>query len=323
MEASGAGPPSLLHQLVEAAPGRVRLAATMLYRGEDRRRLAARQRLAQKTGVPLIAINDVLYHAPERRPLHDVLTCIREHLTLDGAGRRLAVNAERYLKSPAEMARLFRDAPAAIAETEKLARQLANTMVIGSAPDIVDLALEAKVPLAEAAGVYFGIGDKLRVLWLLSSIIGLNVQGGWQALARSNLRDDTYRLHRLIAARVLQTPGKTAEERIEGLEIGVDDYVAKPFEPRELLLRLHNILRRGRGPSGPREEITMGDFTFHIGRGELRRGEESIKPISPSTPPGPTFSTSVPLTRSSTSPSCTTNIVLPDSPWLKMRWPRS
>ncbi|MGE0848412.1 MAG: response regulator [Hyphomicrobiaceae bacterium] len=67
------------------------------------------------------------------------------------------------------------------------------------------------------------------------------------------------------------------EQRIQGLETGVDDYVAKPFEPRELLLRLHNILRRGRGPSGPREEITMGDFTFHIGRGELRRGEESIK----------------------------------------------
>jgi glutamate dehydrogenase len=97
----------------------------------------------------------------------------------------------------------------------RLARQLASTMVIGSAPDIVDLALEAKVPLAEAAGVYFGIGDRLRVLWLLSSIIGLNVQGAWQALARSNLRDDTYRLHRIIAGRILRQPGKTAEERME------------------------------------------------------------------------------------------------------------
>ena len=98
----------------------------------------------------------------------------------------------------------------------KLARQLANTMVIGSAPDIVELSLEAKVPLAEAAGVYFGVGDRLRVLWLLSSIIGLNVQGNWQALARSNLRDDTYRLHRMIAGRILQQPGKSADERIEG-----------------------------------------------------------------------------------------------------------
>ena len=67
------------------------------------------------------------------------------------------------------------------------------------------------------------------------------------------------------------------EQRIEGLEIGVDDYVAKPFEPRELLLRLQNILKRGRGPSGPRDEIRMGDFTFHVGRGELKRNEESIK----------------------------------------------
>ena len=68
-----------------------------------------------------------------------------------------------------------------------------------------------------------------------------------------------------------------AEDRILGLEVGVDDYVAKPFEPRELLLRLQNILKRGKGPSGPRDEITMGDFTFHVGRGELKRGEESIK----------------------------------------------
>ena len=67
--------------------------------------------------MPLIAVNDVLYHHPDRRELQDVLTCIREHLTIDKAGRRLAVNAERYLKPPAEMARLFRDAPDAIEET--------------------------------------------------------------------------------------------------------------------------------------------------------------------------------------------------------------
>jgi len=67
------------------------------------------------------------------------------------------------------------------------------------------------------------------------------------------------------------------EERIQGLEIGVDDYVAKPFEPRELLLRLQNILKRRQGPSGPRDEVTMGDYTFHVARGELKRGEESIK----------------------------------------------
>jgi two-component system, OmpR family, phosphate regulon response regulator OmpR len=75
----------------------------------------------------------------------------------------------------------------------------------------------------------------------------------------------------------LLTARAEPEHRIEGLEVGVDDYVAKPFEPRELLLRLQNILKRGKGPSGPRDEIRMGDFTFHVERGELKRGEESIK----------------------------------------------
>ena len=73
--------------------------------------------MARQAGVPLIAVNDVLYHHPDRCELQDVLTCIREHLTIDTAGRRLAANAERYLKPPAEMARLFRDTPEAIEET--------------------------------------------------------------------------------------------------------------------------------------------------------------------------------------------------------------
>jgi two-component system, OmpR family, phosphate regulon response regulator OmpR len=67
------------------------------------------------------------------------------------------------------------------------------------------------------------------------------------------------------------------EDRVEGLEAGVDDYVTKPFEPRELVLRLQNIMRRGQITAGPREEIRMGDFTFHIARGELKHGEEAVK----------------------------------------------
>lgn len=67
------------------------------------------------------------------------------------------------------------------------------------------------------------------------------------------------------------------EDRIAGLEVGVDDYVPKPFEPRELVLRLKNILKRGRPASGPMDEIRMGEFVFHVERGELRRGEETIK----------------------------------------------
>ncbi len=113
-----------LHRLVAAAPGRVRLAAAMLYRGDDRARLAQRIKLARQADVPLIAVNDVLYHHPDRRELQDVLTCIREHLTIDTAGRRLAVNAERFLKSPDEMTRIFHDAPEAIAETLALDRTL-------------------------------------------------------------------------------------------------------------------------------------------------------------------------------------------------------
>jgi error-prone DNA polymerase len=108
----------LLALLREAAG--VRLAATMLYRGNDRARLAQRTAIARQAGVPLIAVNDVFYHHPDRRELQDVLTCIREHLTIDTAGRRLAANAERYLKPPTEMARLFRDVPEAIEETAAL-----------------------------------------------------------------------------------------------------------------------------------------------------------------------------------------------------------
>jgi two-component system phosphate regulon response regulator OmpR len=81
----------------------------------------------------------------------------------------------------------------------------------------------------------------------------------------------------LDLARNMLTARAEPEERIEGLELGVEDYIAKPFEPKELLLRLQNILKRRQGPSGPRDEITMGGYTFHVARGELKRGEESIK----------------------------------------------
>ncbi len=68
-----------------------------------------------------------------------------------------------------------------------------------------------------------------------------------------------------------------ADQRIEGLECGVEDYIPKPFEPRELLLRLRNILRRGHPSSANSDEIRMGAFVFHVVRGELKRDEETIK----------------------------------------------
>jgi len=110
-----------LKRLRETAPGRVWLAANIAYRGDDQRYIKRIAELAQEHNVPPIAIGDVLYHAPERRPLQDVLTCIREHTTLDTAGRVLEANAERHLKSPEEMARIFRRLPEAIEETTRFA----------------------------------------------------------------------------------------------------------------------------------------------------------------------------------------------------------
>ncbi len=68
-----------------------------------------------------------------------------------------------------------------------------------------------------------------------------------------------------------------AEDRISGLEVGVDDYVSKPFDPRELLLRVRNILRRGQTQTSSRDEIRMGGCVFNITRGELKRDDEAIK----------------------------------------------
>ena len=79
--------------------------------------LARRATLARAIGAPLIATNDALMHAPERRALADVLACIREKTMLEAAGLLTQANAERHLKAPHEMARLFAEAPQALAET--------------------------------------------------------------------------------------------------------------------------------------------------------------------------------------------------------------
>jgi error-prone DNA polymerase len=83
------------------------LAARHAYRGDDRARIAALAELASRAGIPLVATNAVLYHAPHRRPLQDVLTCIREKCTLPESGLKLEANAERHIKQANDMARLF------------------------------------------------------------------------------------------------------------------------------------------------------------------------------------------------------------------------
>jgi error-prone DNA polymerase len=111
----------LLGQLKSAASSRsVWLGASMLYRGDDARRLNQFTEIARDAFVPLIATNDVLYHAPERRTLQDVVTCIRNKVVIDSAGQLLEANAERHLKPHEEMSRLFRTIPDAIAETQRL-----------------------------------------------------------------------------------------------------------------------------------------------------------------------------------------------------------
>jgi error-prone DNA polymerase len=110
-----------LSALVRAAPGRTFLAGVHYHRGDEPRRLGLLAELGAHLNAPLVAVNDVSYHVPERRPLVDVLTCIREKCTLRHAGLKLAVNAERHLKSPAEIARLFKNFPDAIARTLAIA----------------------------------------------------------------------------------------------------------------------------------------------------------------------------------------------------------
>ncbi|GAA0554406.1 error-prone DNA polymerase [Rhizomicrobium palustre] len=115
---------SLLPILTAEAQGRVWLGVSMPLMGDDARRLTYWKCVADAASVPLIATNDPVYHIPQRRPLHDVVTCIREHVSLANAGRRLEANGERHLKSSREMAELFAAAPEAITETLKLAERV-------------------------------------------------------------------------------------------------------------------------------------------------------------------------------------------------------
>jgi len=99
------------------------LAGTMLFRGDDARRLAQLDNLAAEMKVGFVATNDVHYHVPERRALQDVVTSIRLGCTVDELGLRRFASAERHLKEPQEMARLFRRHPRAIAATQEIVKR--------------------------------------------------------------------------------------------------------------------------------------------------------------------------------------------------------
>jgi error-prone DNA polymerase len=117
-----------LPRLREALPSLRHIAASYLYRGGDIARIERLDRIARANGCTILATNDVHYHTPERRPLQDVMTCIREKTTIARAGFLLNPNAERYLKPPDEMARLFEKWPHAIAATRDFADSLDFTL---------------------------------------------------------------------------------------------------------------------------------------------------------------------------------------------------
>ncbi|XWN32019.1 MAG: DNA polymerase III subunit alpha [Devosia sp.] len=102
----------------------LRLALNRTFCSHDTRQILSGAALAKKLGLRPLATNLPLYHAPERKPLQDALTAIGAHTTLERAGRLLQANAERHIKSPAEMMRLFADLPEAVAETQSILQRV-------------------------------------------------------------------------------------------------------------------------------------------------------------------------------------------------------
>ncbi|MXP13959.1 DNA polymerase III subunit alpha [Altererythrobacter confluentis] len=112
----------ILPHLAQGLPGLRHIAASYLYCGDDIARIDRIDAMAAASGMTLLATNDVHYATPDRRPLQDVMVAIQHRTTVDRAGHLLHGNAERYLKSPRQMAELFARWPHAI----KSAREVAD-----------------------------------------------------------------------------------------------------------------------------------------------------------------------------------------------------
>ncbi len=112
---------SVIKPLISARPSNFYLDLSPAYDGRDQQHFAQRAKLAQKLGIPLVATGNVLMHKGSRRRLADVLSCIREHVTIDNLGLLAQPNNERRLKSEFEMRRLFQDYPEALANTVQIA----------------------------------------------------------------------------------------------------------------------------------------------------------------------------------------------------------
>lgn len=115
---------TILRDLSKLFRGSVYLGITRLYQGNDDKRMIKLLTMADQTSTPLVAIGDILYHQPNRRPLQDILTCIREHTIIHEAGLLLKANAERHLKSLDEIRRVFRGYEDALKQTVKIANDL-------------------------------------------------------------------------------------------------------------------------------------------------------------------------------------------------------
>ncbi|HEY6814388.1 MAG TPA: error-prone DNA polymerase, partial [Croceibacterium sp.] len=113
--------PQILPHLARRLPTLRHIAASYLYAGDDVARIERLDTLARANGLSLLATNDVHYATPDRRPLQDVMTAIRHKTTVDNAGHLLHANAERHLKSPAEMQKLFARWPHAIVASRAVA----------------------------------------------------------------------------------------------------------------------------------------------------------------------------------------------------------
>ena len=122
------GDETVCGQLLDALGDRLSLAVNLCHGDDDEGRLDAAADLGRRAGIPLVATNHVHYHDPGRRPLQDLLTCVRHGCTVQTAGYRLFPNAERHLKSPAQMHRLFARHPRAIARGIQIADRCKFTL---------------------------------------------------------------------------------------------------------------------------------------------------------------------------------------------------
>ncbi len=126
--ASAPAPAPVLEQLCAAFEDRLYVVLARHRRAEETLKEIRLRELADRFGLPTVAAVEVLYHAPGRRPLQDVLTCIREGVTLPAAGRLLRPNDQHALKGPEDMARLFADDPASLERTREVAARCAFSL---------------------------------------------------------------------------------------------------------------------------------------------------------------------------------------------------